>query len=137
MYQRDYLFNEARKMALLLAKLLGLKADGDNEAYEQQFNEILQQEYNAELENLLNLNEADFTVTMQQASYSAEKLNALAQMLYVFAQPLQVDDDTLLLLKKVLIIFDILEQQHHYDSFENITTRQTIQRFITNNYERS
>jgi hypothetical protein len=52
MFQRDFIMNEARKFALILAKLLGLKAEGEYEEYLKYFNEVLQDEYNAELDEL-------------------------------------------------------------------------------------
>jgi hypothetical protein len=137
MYQRDYLLNEARKFAQLLARLMGLKSEGKEEEFAQEFNQALQDEYDIELEALVGLSQQDFKVRLQEAAYSAEKLNALSQMLYVFAQPFAPTGDVALLLEKVLIIFDILEQKHHYDSFENIDKRNTIYRFLNNNYERS
>ncbi|MES2275557.1 MAG: hypothetical protein V4592_06020 [Bacteroidota bacterium] len=136
MYQRDYLLNEARKFAQLLARLMGLKTEGNEDVFVQEFNQALQDEYDMELAQLLNLSQPDFKTRLQETDYSAEKLNALSQMLYVFAQPFAHNDDTILLLKKVLLIFDILEQKHHFDSFENIDKRKTIFRFLNTTYER-
>jgi hypothetical protein len=126
MYQRDYILTEARKMALLIAKLMGLKTEDNEEEYMQYFNEILHDEYNTELNNLLLAN----------AGYSAEKLNALSQMLYVFAEPFNADEETASVLNKVLLIFDVLEQKHHYESFDNLNKRNQIYSFFKNNYER-
>jgi hypothetical protein len=126
MFQQDYLLNEARKFAQLLAKLMGLKTEGNNEEYIQQFNSELKDEYNIELEKLLSLNDDEFIASLNSSAYSAEKLNALGQMLYVFAEPFEADKETYLILRKVLIIFDLLEQTHHYQSFENIDKRNII-----------
>jgi hypothetical protein len=137
MFQRDFIMNEARKFALILAKLLGLKAEGEYEEYLKYFNEVLDEEYNAELEELLNLNEEDFKKRLADAGYTAEKLNALAQMLYVFAEPFTADEETASLLKKVMVIFDLLEIEHHYESFDNISKRQAIYNYFNTNYERT
>jgi len=137
MLQRDYLLNEARKFALILAKLMGLKTESSNEEYEQYFNEVLQDEYNTELDSLLRASEADFINLVKNAGYCAEKLNALSQMLYVFAEPFEATDETAAILKKVLVLFDELETQHHYESFENLNKRNHIYSFFNNNYERS
>jgi hypothetical protein len=126
MFQKDLILNEARKFAEFLAKLMGLKAEGNYVEFDHQLNNILQKEYDIDLENLLALNEADFLDAIQCSTYSAEKLNALSQMLYVFAEPFKTDNETQLLLKKVLAIFDLLEQKYHYSSFENIDKRKTI-----------
>jgi hypothetical protein len=136
MMQRDYMLNEARKMALLLAKLMGLKTESSDEEYQQYFNSILQDEYNTELDDLLKASETDFSAMLNQRAYSAEKLNALSQMLYVFAEPFNADEETASILKKVLAIFDVLESDHHYESFDNLNKRNHIYGFFNANYER-
>jgi hypothetical protein len=137
MYQRDYLLNEARKFAQLLAKLMGLKADGLHEEFTQEFDHALQSEYDLELEELVNLSEDDFKTRLQETDYSVEKLNALSQLLYVFAEPFTATADTALMLKKVLAIFDILEKKHHFDSFENVEKRNNIYRVLNTIHEQS
>jgi len=136
-YQQDYLLSEARKLAQLLANLMGLKAEGEYDEYIRQFNNALQDEYNVELEKLLDLNEYGFANFINSAEYSAEKLHALAQMLYVFAQPPKIDNETGLTLKKILTIFDLLEQQHRQLSFENIEKRNIIYKHLIKIHERS
>jgi hypothetical protein len=137
MYQRDYILNEARKFAQLLAKLMGLKTEGQHEEFTKKFDEALQAEYDLELEELLGLSEADFKARLLSTDYSAEKLNALSQLLYVFADPFPATEETALLLKKVLAIFDILEQKHHFDSFENVEKRNNIYRVLNTIHEQS
>jgi len=136
MYQ-DYILTEVRKFAQLLAKLMGLKDEGEYGEYIRQFNDALQDEYNIELEKLLGLNEAGFVIFINSAGYSVEKLNALAQMLYVFAEPFEIEHETELTLKKVLIIFDLLEQRHRHLSFENIEKRNIIYKHLIKIHERS
>ena len=130
MQQRDYILNEARKLALLLAKLLGLKTEDKEEEYRKYFNAILQDEYNAELEALLQLNDTDFNDTLDKANYSTEKLNMLSQMLYMFAEPFEATDETASLLQKVLAIYDLLETKYHFESFDNLTKRNAIYGFF-------
>lgn len=137
MAQYDFILNETRKMALLLAKLFGLKAESNDEEYRQYFNTVLQDEYNAELDELLQASEADFVSMLKTRAYSAEKLNALSQMLYVFAEPFKADDETAAILNKVLAIFDRLEEEHHYESFDNLSKRNYILRFFKDNYEQA
>lgn len=130
MYQRDYILNETRKLAVMLARLMGLKVDGDDAGFQQEFNAALQTEYDIAAETLLTLDEDAFAQHVQNAPYSAEKLNALGQLLYVYAEPFQHNEGTHLLLKKVLIIFDALERKHHFQAFENIAKRNDILRFL-------
>lgn len=135
--QHDYILNETRKMALLLAKLFGLKGGADNEEYEQYFNAVLHDEYQTELAELVALSEEDFRAKIADAGYSMEKLDALSQMLYVFAEPFKADDQTALMLNKVLALYDLLESKHHYESFDNLSKRNTIYSFFKNNYSKA
>ncbi|GGH11433.1 hypothetical protein [Mucilaginibacter phyllosphaerae] len=137
MFQRDFVMNEARKFALMLAKLLGLKTEGEYAEYLKYFNEVLDEEYNAELQSLLELDDEAFKRRLLDAGYSPEKLNALAQMLYVFAEPFTPGEETSALLKKVMVIFNLLETEHHYESFDNITKRKSIYNYFNINHERS
>jgi endonuclease III len=122
--------DEMRKMALIIAKLLGLKAAGKETEFVQEVNGLMLKEYNTDLETLLGLNEEDFEGLINSDSYSSEKLNALSQVLYMFAEPFNHDEATQLLLKKVMLIFDVLEEKHHYQSFDNITKRNTIYKYF-------
>lgn len=135
MVQRDYILNEARKMALLLAKLLGLKTEGLNEEYQQYFDTVMHDEYQTELAELIELSEPAFLEKIAGANFSAEKLNALGTMLYVFAEPFAANDATAALLKKVLVVFDLLGSEHHYESFDNLSKRNAIYSFFKNNYD--
>lgn len=137
MFRKDYILNEVHKITLAFARLVGLKAEGNFTEFEQQFNHVLQDEYDVAVEQLLALNEDDFKAELQKATYGAEKLNALSQLLYLYAEPFEADEETALLLKKVLIIFDVLQEKHHYDSFENIEKRKAIYGYFNDTYERS
>lgn len=135
MYTRDILVDEMRKMALIIGKLLRLKTGGNQQEFIQEFNKTLLNEYNIELENLLALNLEAFNNLIKSEIYSAEKLNALGQMLNVFVEPFEQNEETQLLLKKMLAIFDTLEEKYHYQSFDNITKRNSIYKYFNSTYE--
>lgn len=133
MLRRDYMLNEARKLAALIAKLLGLKAEGKRSEYSQLLNDTLQKEYDTDAEMLVGLSEEDFNAKIATADYSPEKLNALSQLLYMLVQPFKADKETKTLLTKVLAIFDLLEQKHAYQSFENLDKQKIIYQYFKNN----
>jgi hypothetical protein len=130
MFQRDFLLNEARKFAEMLARLMGLKAEGLTVEFDRETDALLQKEYDITLEHLAGLNLEDFKRDIEKSEYSAEKLNALGQILYVFAEPFADGDETITLLKKVLTIFDVLEQKHHYQSFDNIAKQKFTHQYL-------
>ncbi len=130
MFQHDLLLNEVRKFAEMLARLIGLKASGEIAEFNQQAENLLQNEYDTSVEFLINLPEDDFRVQLQKLNYSKEKLNALGQLLYVLSEPFNDDVETASLLKKVLIIFDVLEQQYHFQTFDNIARQHNIREYF-------
>jgi hypothetical protein len=60
MFQRDFLLNEARKFAEMLARLMGLKAEERTVEFNRQADALLQKEYDTSLEHLLNLSVDSF-----------------------------------------------------------------------------
>lgn len=129
MYRKDLLVDEAQKFAQLIARLFGLKNSNPIEA-EQLYYHTLSVEFDLQEDTLLELSDADFAALLQQKGYSAPKLDGLAQLLYLHAEPFTADNSILAILQKVLIIFDRLEQHYHVQSFENISRRNTINQFI-------
>lgn len=125
--------DEMRKLAYIIAKLLRIKIQGTQQEFAAEFEKVLKEEYDTELETLINLSEEEFTSLVNSDRYTAEKLNALSELLYVFAEPFNNDAETKLLLKKVMIIFDVLEQKHRFQSFDNISKRNTIYTYFENN----
>jgi hypothetical protein len=131
---KDCILNEIEKLALIIAKLIGLKAGGKTDEFIHLADSTLVDEYNITLEDLLDLTIEDFKLTLNKENYSADKLDALAQLLYLRSELFDVNHETLLTLKKVLIIFDLLEQKHNRQSFENNNKRKYIYRFVDSNY---
>ena len=81
----------------------------------------------------MTLSKAEFAAQIEITTFSIEKLNAFSRLLYMFAEPFKHDEETQILLNKVLAIFDLLEQTHHYESFENIEKRKAIYKYFQQN----
>ena len=113
MFKRDYILNDIEKLALVIARLIGLKADGKADEFIHLADSTLLHEYNIRLEELLELTIEDFKLKLEKENYSADKLDALAQLLYLHCEPFITGSETLLMLQKVLVIFDLLEQKYH------------------------
>jgi hypothetical protein len=132
---KDYILNELEKLTLILARLAGFKEEAKPDEFIQLADTTLQNEYNIKLQALLQLSNPDFELLLEKQNYYPDKLDALAQLLYMYQQPFTPDPETLVTLQKILTIFDRLEQKHHRSSFENINKRNTIYQFLQNNYE--
>ncbi len=127
------IIDETRKIALIIAKLMGIKAQVTQQEFSAELENVLKDEYNTEVGALISLNEYEFKDLIISDRYSAEKLNALSQLLYMFAEPFKNEAETMVLLKKVLAIFDVLEQKHRFQSFDNINKRNTIYKYFEHN----
>jgi len=135
MFKKDYILNELEKLSLIMARLMGLKEAGKTDEFTHLTNTTLHDEYGTDLAGLLELTSEDFTLRLEEENYSADKIDALGQLLYLHCEPFNANPETLLSLQKVLIIFDLLEQKHHRQSFENINKRNFIYQFVNSNYE--
>jgi hypothetical protein len=135
MFRKDYILSEIEKLALVIARLMGLKTEGKEDEFIHLADSTLLNEYNIPLDELLGLTIEDFRLRLENENYSADKFDALAQLLYLYSEPFGANPETLLTLQKVLIIFDLLEQKYHRQSFENINKRNRIYQFVKRNYE--
>jgi hypothetical protein len=131
MYSKDYLLNETERLARLVAKLLGLKSRaGQEQEIQQVYKNSLVDEFGLTEEEMLLLTPEAFKEWLKHKSFNAAKLDALAKLLYYYTEPFEADAETLAQLQKVLLIFDMLEQEHHQQSFDNLSKRNIIQHYI-------
>ncbi len=135
MHNRDILVDGIEKLALVLAKLMGLKTAGKANEFTQLAENTVLINYNIPLPELLDLTLKEFEVWLSKENHDADKLDVLAQLLYLNSEPFTASDEILLSLQKMLFIFDLLEQKHHRQSFENINKRNFIYQFLKNNNE--
>jgi hypothetical protein len=133
--QKDFILREIEKIVYSITRLAGFKNAANPEAFDQYADQMLQEEYDINLPALLELSNDDFELLLDDRKYSPEKLDALAQLLYMYYEPFVVNDETLAGLQKIISIFNRLEKKHHRTSFENINKRDTISQFLKENYE--
>ncbi|MDN5283802.1 MAG: hypothetical protein JWR38_76 [Mucilaginibacter sp.] len=131
----DFILNEVEKITFIIARLAGFKVTAKSDEFIKLADTTLQNEYCIKLQELLDLTTDDFELWLQKQNYHADKLDALAQLLYMHCEPFKPNPETLTALQKVIIIFDQLEKKHHRSSFENINKRNSIYQFLQNNYE--
>lgn len=133
MYKESFIDNEIRKLALIFARLMGLKADGKADEFVQLADSTLLNEYNIDWDELPDMPVAHFKALLQDNNYSADKLDMLAQVLYLRTEPFDASHKTLTCLQKVLLIFDILEKKYNMQSLGNINKRNFINQYLHNN----
>jgi hypothetical protein len=133
--QKDFILREIEKVVYSIARLAGFKNSVNPEAFIQHADQMLQDEYDLKLHDLLKLSIEDFDMLLDERNYSPDKLDALAQLLYMYYEPFAATDQTLAALQKIISIFNRLEKKHKRTSFENINKRNAIYQFLQNNYE--
>ena len=131
MLNRDIVLAEVQKLALILARLVGLKEDGKQAEFTQLAEDTALKEYDITWDSLLDLSPADFAEWLSQNSMSADKLDAFAQLLYLHSEPFNPDNDSVVNLQKILLTYDLLEQKHHRQSLDNINRRKQIEEFLS------
>jgi hypothetical protein len=131
---KDYILNELEKITLMMARLASLKVEAKPDEFIQLADTMLQNEFDIKLQELLELTPEDLEFLLEKQNYHPDKLEALAQLLYMYCEPFSPNPETLLALQKVLLIFDRLEQKHHRSSFQNINKRNSIYQFLQNNH---
>lgn len=133
MIRRDFLQAEITKLAQALAKILGLKAVGNTQEADDLINKTLLNDFDLTLEDLLLLDEDQFKKLLADRKYPTQKLDLLSQFLLESVFPFQPNPKTFHLLDHILLIYQILEQEHHTQSFENLNRKQNILQFLNQN----
>lgn len=118
-----------------MARLVGFKDQAKPDEFIKLADTMLQNEFDIKLDELLALSADNFELFLVKGNYKTDKLNALAQLLYMHAEPFSPSPETLAILQKILLIFEWLEKKHHSSSFENINKQNIIYQFLQTNYE--
>jgi hypothetical protein len=135
MIRRDFIQAEIAKLAQALAKLLGLKAVGKTQEAGDLIDKTLLNDFDLKLEDLLLLDEDKFKKLLADRRYPTQKLDLLSQFLLESISPFQTNPKTFHLLDHILLIYQLLEQEHHTQSFENLSRKQTILQFLKQNQQ--
>lgn len=136
MLRKDFITSEMQKLAQVLARIIGLKKEGEIEKAHDVIAETLANNFGLS-ESFLNTSKpAELQAFLNQQKYSEEKLNILAQLLFESAHPFEDIPELENRLHLVLEVFNLLEKEYHTQSLDNIAKRQMIDKFLnTDQYE--
>ncbi len=130
MYRKDFIDVEIQKLSQVLAKVLGLKREGEIEEAHESINIALLDSFKLD-ENFLNTaSPKDLEVALDEKNISEEKMNILAQMLFESVHPFENNPEINNRLHLVLTVLSRLERDYHVQSLDNIAKRQMIDRFL-------
>ncbi|PRY48824.1 hypothetical protein B0I27_1136 [Arcticibacter pallidicorallinus] len=132
MIRKDFIEAEIQKLAQVLAKILGLKNDGNvDEGIDTAF-EALSESFGLSREDLEQTSVEDFQSHLASKAYSPEKLNLMAQLMFETVYPFQEVAETFLILHKTAAVINLLETEHRQQSFENLARQEQINSFLNN-----
>lgn len=130
MYRRDLLTAEIQKLAQALAKIMGLKQQGDLEEADHGIDVMLEQEFGILYTDLLASSPEDFTAFLTEKDFPAEKLDIFSQLLYLKFNPSTATDENTSVAQKLQLIYQTLEVKHHVINMINIGRQKSIVQYL-------
>ena len=100
MIRRDFIEAEIQKLSQILAKILGLKGEGNLDEAIEISNQTLLETFELDKHFLENNSVEEFEAIIQSRKYSAEKLNMLGQILFESSYPFQDTPECLAIMHK-------------------------------------
>lgn len=134
MYRKDLISKELQKVAQAMAKILGLKQEGQIEEAHDLIQQTLSEELDLKNINFDTVSVKDFELLLKQKQFSDKHLDYIAQLLFESAHPFREEDAGIInRLHLVLEVFNLLETEHHVQLLENFSKRDMIDNFLNNN----
>jgi hypothetical protein len=132
MIRKDFIDAEIAKLNQVIARIIGLKDDGNLDEAWKLSGETLLETFRLDRETLESGSIEGFGENIKNAGYSAEHLNALAQLLFENAHPFQETEEHINMVRKTALVLNLLETEHHQQSLENLSRRKMIDNFLSN-----
>lgn len=133
MIRRDFLQAEIDKLAQALAKIIGIKEASNKQDFDGLIRQNLLHGFDLDIDKITQTAPADFKNLLTAKNYPAQKLDLLGRFLLESVSPFQQNPETITTLNHVLTIYQLLEQEHHTQSFENLSHQQNIIQFLKHN----
>lgn len=128
MYRRDLLTAEIDRLAQVLARIMGLKLEGDLESAKQLFDETISNSFKLSVETLEDSNINSFEKWLAETDLPAEKLDSLSEFLYyelgASAQR------NVLIAPKLNLIYKVLAEKHKVVHLVNFHRQEIIQQYL-------
>lgn len=130
MIRRDFLQAEIDKLAQALARIIGLKKASNNSEADDLIDKTLNQSFDMDLEEIIKADPNQLKQLLAAKNYPTEKLDLFGKFLLESVSPFQHNPETITVLNHVLFIYQLLEKEHHTQSFENLNQQQIILQFL-------
>lgn len=132
MIRKDFVEAEIQKLNQVLARILGLKNDGNTSDAQDVAMATLEATFHLNDDVLLNESAESFIDKIQSQQPGAAKLDMLARFLFEAVYPFEETDRTFALLNKAAAVLALLESAYRQQSLDNIARRDQIEKFLNN-----
>lgn len=130
MYKRDLITAEIEKLAQVLARIIGLKLDGETKQAEDLLIQTLEHSFGLNEELLYDADVTHFSQWLEEANLPAEKLDMLNQFLF---NEITTDGDITknkMLAVRLDAIYQLLATKHHLVHLANLKRQNIIQQYL-------
>ncbi|WP_461790038.1 hypothetical protein [Pedobacter sp.] len=128
MYRRDLITAEIERLAQVLARIMGLKLDGDFAKASDLFNETMAQSFLLPSTILDNQNLDAFKNWLTKSNLSAEKLDSLSE--FLFYELGTNAERNQIIAPKLNLIYQVLAEQHKIVHLVNFHRQEIIQQYL-------
>lgn len=130
MYRKDLITAEIEKLALVLARIKGLKIEFRLKEAEDLFNETLLNSFGLERDLILNNDIEPFSNWLENSNLNAEQLNSLGDFLFSELDFEQNPITSLLFAQKLNLVYQSLVDKHQMVHLINMGRQKYIQQYI-------
>lgn len=130
MYRKDLITAEIEKLALVLARIMGLKVELRLKEAEDLFNETLLNSFGLERSLLLNADIGPFSDWLETSQLNAEQLNSLGDFLFSDLDFEQNPIKAQLFAQKLNLVYQCLADKHQTVHLINMGRQKYIQQYI-------
>jgi hypothetical protein len=128
MYRRDLLKSEIERLAQVLARIMGLKLEGNLDEAKELFNQILEEAFLLSPTILEENNVDQFEKWLNETELPAEKLDSLSEfMYYELGISLQRNQ---LIAPKLDLVYQLLANKHKIVHLVNFHRQEIIQQYL-------
>lgn len=130
MYRKDLITAEIEKLALVLARIMGLKVELRLKEAEDLFNETLLNSFGLERGLILNSEIAPFSDWLATSDLNAEQLNSLGDFLFSDLDFEQNPINSQLFAQKLNLVYQRLADKYQTIHLINLGRQKYIQQYI-------
>lgn len=130
MYRKDLITAEIQKLAQVLARIMGLKLEGNTKDADDVLMESLIADFGISPEELFAASAPEFEQLLSIKAFPFEKLEMLSQFFYAQFDPNTNNPRNDAFAEKLQLIYRLLETKYHTVNMINLDRKKKIQQYL-------